>query len=202
MTYPCINPLHFQVVDGAITPQPYMQWRHVATNMAAGIDKDYDPNGGAGQAEDLYSVQVQWTNADPISMNVYAVITRGGSRVAASCRNRPVIQQWTGTALGVAPADPATATLTGQFGIGGDFGEDPISGLPGFAPLENRAGERSSLVGAVVVVPNGQTYKVRARIRFDSYNWETEAYYQGDTETELTISSGATRLDLYAYPVL
>lgn len=202
MTYPCINELHFQIIDGAITPQPYMQWRHVATNLAASVDADYDPNGGAGQAADLYTVRADWTNTDPLSMTVYAMMTRGGSRVAASCRNRPVIQAFFGSALGVAPADPAASTMIGQFGVGGDFGEDPISGLPGFAPLENRVGERTSLIGSTVTVPTGSTYKVAIRLRFDSYNWETEAYYQGDTETELTISTGATRLDLYAIPII
>lgn len=202
MTYPCINELHFQVVDGALTPQPYMAWRHVATNQAASIDRNYDPNGGAGQAEDLYTFVVSWTNTTPVSQNVYGMLTRGGTRTAASCRNRPQIQAYFGTALGVAPADPAASTLFSVFGHGADLGDNNGDGLIGFAPFENRAGERSCLIGSTVVVPNGSTYKISLRIRSDSAFWETASYYQGDNETELSIASGSSRLDLFSYPVL
>lgn len=203
MTYPCINELHFQVnPDGSITPQPYMQWRHVATNQAASIDRDYDPNGGSGQAEDLYTVRASWTNPDPVSHNVYAMCTRGGSRTAASCRNRPQLQQYFGSAQGVAPADPAASTLISAFGAGGDLGDNNGGGLIGFAPFENRDGERTTMVGSMVVLAPGETYKVALRLRSDSAFWETASYYQGDNETELSIRSGATRLDIYAIPVI
>lgn len=203
MTFPCINEDHFEMVDGThLQPLPWMAWRHVATNEAPGIDESYDPNGGSGQAEDLYEVQVAWTNPDPVSANVYALVTRGGSRVACSCRNIIYLEQYSGFALGVAPADPTASTLISKFGNGADMGEDPGSGLPGFAPVETRAGERTALFGDTVVVDPGETYKARLRLRFSGANWETEAFYGGDAETELSISTGATRLDLFAYPVL
>jgi hypothetical protein len=203
MTFPCINEDHFEMVDGThITPRPYMAWRHVATNQAGSVDRSYDPNGGSGQAENLYEVQVSWTNTDPISANVYALVTRGGSRVACSCRNVIYLEQYAGTALGVAPADPTASTLISRFGNGGDLGDNNGGGLIGFAPFETRAGERTALVGSTVVVPTGQTYKVRVRLRVDGSFWETASYFGGDNETELSITSGATRLDLYSYPVI
>lgn len=202
MTFPCINEDHFEMVDGThLQPLPWMAWRHVATIEAAGVDRTYDPNGGV-QSEDLYTVGVAWTNPDPVSHNVYALLTRGGSRVACSCRNIIYIEQYAGTVVGVAPADPATSTLISRFGNGADMGEDPGSGLPGFAPVETRAGERTALVGDTVVVDPGETYKVRVRLRTDGARWENEAFFGGDNETELSISTGATRLDLFAYPVL
>lgn len=202
MTFPCIDEDHFEMVGGThLAPRPYMAFRHVATDEVAGVDRSYDPNGG-NQAEDLYTVGVEWTNPDPLSANVYGLVTRGGSRVACSCRNRIVLEQWVGTALGVAPADPATSTLLSRMGNGGDLGDNNGGGLIGFAPFETRAGERAALVGDTVVVAPGETYKIRVRIRVDGTFWETADYYQGDNETELSISSGATRLDLFASPVI
>jgi hypothetical protein len=58
------------------------------------------------------------------------------------------------------------------------------------------------LAGSTVVLPAGHTYKLRARLRWDAEFWETLPVYLGSTESELSIITGATRLDLYAYPSL
>src|SRR5690606_20151643 len=149
MTFPCIDEDHFEMVDGThLAPHPYMAFRHVATNEAASIDKNYDPDLGSSQAEDLYQVQVAWTNPDPISANVYALITRGGSRVTATARNQVWLAQSTGTALGVSPADPTASTLVSRLGVGGDGGTS--GGNTGWWTVETRAGERASLLGDTV----------------------------------------------------
>lgn len=201
MTYPCIDDGQFDMVDGThLTPKPYMAFRHVATNEAPGVDKIYNPAGGSGQAEDLYQVQVAWTNPDPVSHNVYALVTRGGSRVVATARNQVWIAQYSGTALGVAPADPVASTLISRLGTGLDGGTQ--GGQAGWATFETRAGERAALLGDTVVVAPGQTYKARVRLRFDGAVWESLPWIGGSGESELSISTGATRLDLFAYPVI
>lgn len=200
MTYPCIDEDQFEMVDGThIRPRAYMAFRHVATIEAAGIDRIYLPAGG-NQAQDLYEVQVAWTNPDPVSHNVYALVTRGGSQVVATARNQVWIAQYMGTALGVAPADPVASTLISRFGTGGDMGNN--GSQAGWSTFETRAGERTALLGSTVVVAPGETYKARVRLRFDGSVWESLPWIGGSGESELSISTGATRLDLYAYPVL
>lgn len=200
MTFPCIDEGEFEMVDGThLRPRPYMAFRHVATNAATSVDWSGDPNGG-NQAADLYQLQVAWTNPDPIGANVYALLTRGGSKLAVSCRNRLYIETFSGTALGVAPADPTAATSISKFGNGGDLGGPSGGSTILGAPCETRAGERASLVGNTVLVAPGQTYKVRVRLRVDAAFWETTAFYGGDSEMEMSLSTGATRLDLFAYP--
>jgi hypothetical protein len=201
MSYPCVDPGHFQVVDGDLTPQPYMQWRHVATNSMAALQNTYSINGG-NQAADLAQLQVQWTNPNPISMNVYALLTRGGCIVTNSPRNQVYIETYLGTAQGAAPADPTASTLIGRMGNGADLGSFNSGANVPYANVQTRQGERTIVVGSTIVLPSTQTYKVRVRLRFDGQNWETTAVPTSTAETELSINTGATRLDLYAYPVL
>lgn len=202
MSFPCIDPFHFTTdADGGLTPQPYMQWRHVATNSAASIQNVYDYNAGSGQAGDLLQLQVAWTNVEPLQMKVYGLLTRGGSILTNTGRNRVYIETYWGSALGTAPADPTASTLFGRFGQGSDLGE--VGGRVAFSNFQVRQGERTNVLGSTVTVPSGDTYKLRIRLRFDGSNWESTQSIPGtDAESELSIITGATRLDLYSYPDL
>lgn len=196
MTFPCIDEDHFQVIDGELTPQPYMQWRHVATNFAATVQNSYDINAG-NQAADLFQLQVAWTNPDPLSMHVYGLLTRGGTTVTSNPRNRPYVETYFGAASGVAPADPTASTLFGRMGNGAE-------GTPGAAAylnLQTRQAERTSVIGSTVLLAPGEQYKLRVRLRFDAAFWETTTI-PNEAETEMSIITGATQLDLYAYPDL
>lgn len=201
MTFPCINEDQFEMVDGThLQPLPWMQWRHVATAEQASQSLSLDPDAGSGQASDLFTLLVAYTNVDPISMNVYGLVTRGGSVLSCSARNILYLEQYYGAVVGVAPADPATSTLISRFGTGSDTGL--TSSQPNLSVAETRAGERAALVGTTVVVAPGETYKVRVRLRMDGSIWETVSTHPSMTESEITVITGATRLDLFAFPVL
>jgi len=205
MSYPCVDPDHF-VVDGsgALSPQPYLQWRHVATNAADSIQHSYVINGG-NQAADLLSLQVAWTNPDPVPMSTYCILTRGGSTVKTAARTRAYIETYYGQASGVSPADPATSTLIGRTGSGVDGGTEVISSTTytRWAATEVRQAEHSQLVGPFFTIPQGQTLKTKVRLRWDAAFWESGTYFvAGSSEAELSVMTGATRLDLYALPLI
>lgn len=199
MSYPCVDEDHYEVTDGAPSPQPYMQWRHVATNSAAAVQNTYDVNGG-NQAADLFQLQVAWTNAEPIDMKVYGILTRGGSILTNCPRNRVYIETYFGAASGVAPADPTASTLFGRFGSGTDLGTSGAQTV--YANHQTRQAERSMVLGSTVTLTPGQSYKLRIRLRFDAAFWETNAIIPSEAEAELSINTGATRLDLFSYPSL
>lgn len=201
MSYPCIDPDHFQVVDGDLSPRGFMQWRHVATNQANGIIQNFDINGG-NQAVDLLELQVAWTNDAPLTMNVYGLLTRGGSVITTGPRNRVYLDTYYGAASGAAPADPVANTLFGRFGQGSNFGTLTSPDRAPFSNLQTRQGERTLLLGSTVVLAPGQQYKLRVRLRWDGEFWETLPINPSEAETELSINTGATRLDLFAYPAL
>lgn len=201
MSYPCIDPDHFTVDgDGAIAPQPYTQWRHVATASANSFQASYNTNGG-NQAADVVNFQVAYTNVDPLPMKVYAMLTRGGSTVKTGARTRAYIATYYGQANGVAPADPTPSTLFGRTGSGVDGGTQ--SGYSRWATMEVRQAEHSALLGPFVTLTTGQTLKTRVRLRWDADFWENLPYLiAGAAEAELSVMTGASRLDIYAIPVL
>jgi hypothetical protein len=202
MTFPCINEDHFEVDgDGALQPRSHMQWRHVATNSAASVQNTYDINGG-NQAADLFQLQVSWVNSSPLPMNVYGLLTRGGSTITSAPRNRTYIETYWGAAQGAAPADPTASTLHGRFGVGADLGTNGGVTAVVYANQQTRQAERTSILGSTVLLPATHTYKLRIRLRFDGAFFETLPQVTSEAETELSIITGATRLDLYAYPDL
>lgn len=52
----CWNADHFQVVDGALSPQSWMQWRHVASVAALSVTKKYPPTQSSSSASVLGTV--------------------------------------------------------------------------------------------------------------------------------------------------
>lgn len=200
MSYPCIDPEHFQVIGDDLAPQPYVQWRHVATNAAPSIQNEYLVSGG-DQSADLFELQVEWTNTDPLSMNVYGLLTRGGSIVTNNPRNQVYLETYYGAAQGVAPADPVASTLVGRFGNGASLGL--VGGTETiFTNFQTRQGERTSVLGDTVLLATGESYKLRIRLRWDAQFWETLPVINSGAESELSIVTGDSRLDLYSYPDL
>lgn len=206
MTYPCVDPDDFDVnAEGEMTPNPVLQWRHVATNELAGFSEVYDVDAG-NQAEDLGELQVAWTNTDTRSMQVYGILTRGGTTVVTTARTRLYLETYYGQTSGAAPADPVASTLHGRMGNGTDFqlSRTPVDNTnANFGLLQTRQAERSSLLGTTVTLTTGQALKLRIRLRVDANFWETLPPEGGsDAETLLSVLTGATRLDLYAIPVI
>lgn len=205
MTAPCVNDEHFETdEDGGLRPVGYLQWRHVATNSMGGFTESYTVDGGS-QAEDLGELQVAWTNADPIDMLVYGVLTRAGTTVTTTARTRLYLETYVGAASGSAPADPTANTLIGRIGNGIDLqlAAVPINNsIANFGLIQTRQAERSSLIGSTVTLTTGQEYKLRVRLRVDAGFWETLPPDGSAAETQLSVLTGETRLDLYAIPVI
>lgn len=205
MTSPCVDPDHFDVnPDGEMTPNPVLQWRHVATNELGSFTEFYDVDAGS-QAEDLGEFQVSWTNTAAVSMQVYGILTRGGTAVVSTARTRLYLETYFGQTSGAAPADPTASTLIGRMGNGGDFQlartpTDPSNA--NFGLIQTRQAERSSLIGSTVTLTTGQQYKLRVRLRVDAGFWETLPPDGGDAETLLSVLTGESRLDLFALPVI
>lgn len=202
MTFPCINEDEFEMVDGThVTPLEHMQWRHVAVGLANDVTETLVAADGVAKNILIHTVQAEWTNTSPVTQNVYGLITRGGSRVVLMARSRAYIQINSGQVVGVAPADPATSTVLSKFGCGAYRGLELFTN-PRFMVVEHRIGERTGLIGDTNAVAPGETVKVRAAVSFVSDNWESVAIYGGTGENEAGFTSGATQIDLYAYPVL
>lgn len=202
MTFPCIDEDHFEMVNGThVRPLDYMQWRHVATAFANGNDQSLAPYDGTAKNILIHTLQAQWVNTTPLPQKVYGLLTRGGSTVVITARSRAYLQINSGTVSGVAPADPSLSVILSRFGCGADRGTE-ILGNPRYTVIETRAGERTSLIGGTNTVAPGETVKVKAELRFISENWESVVPYGGAGETEARFSSGATQIDLFAYPSL
>jgi len=202
MTFPCINEDEFEMVDGThVRPLEHMQWRHVATALAPDETQTLAAADGTAKNISIHSLQAQWTNNSPVPQNVYGLLTRGGSRVVLMARSRAYLQVSFGQAVGVGVGDPSPSTLLTRFGCGAYRGLELFTN-PRFMVVEHRIGERTSLIGDTNTVDPGETVKVAAAVSFVSENWESVAIAGGSSELEAGFTSGATQIDLYAYPLL
>lgn len=200
MSFPCINTQQFQMVGGThLQPQDYMQWRHVATSLLDSNTYSYTAAGADPEA-DLVQHQVQWTNTSPISQLVYCMITRGATRVVTQARSLAHLDTYFAVTQGAAPADPnpIPGTLIGAFGNGSNI--DVATGAL-FLITETRTAEHTYPIGSTVTLPAGHTYKLRIRLRWATDFWETSVE-GGLSETESSLVTGATRLDLFSIPVI
>lgn len=197
---PCVDPDDFEMVYGThIRPRDHLQWRHVATNYANAVTMSFDPNDGTAKDVAIHTLNAQWTNDTPIAQNVYALMTRGGTKMTLQAQSRAYIRTNIGQAVGVSPADPAATTTVSKFGIGYSRGVTAATEAY-YGILEVRMGERTMLAGDTLLVQPGETFKVSAALRFISEHWESLPIHNGDTETESEFNSGATQFDIFAYP--
>ena len=205
MTSPCVDPKHLAVVDGALTPQPWMQLRQIATASTPTRAGTYSPSGGGTKNDLLQTLQLAWTNDSPLPQKVYGLVTRGESRMVITARSRAVLSTSHGFALGAAA--PALVEES-QFGVGINRGQSSalFSNAAAFAVVENRQGARTTLLRPTLVgdmvVPSGGVVTARFALSFKSLFWESSAIEGGDAGTECSYITGETRLDLFAYPSL
>jgi hypothetical protein len=196
---------HFDVLDGVITAQPWMQLRQVAGAEAASVSKSYDPAGGGNKNTAVHSVVVSWTNNSLVPQSVYGVVTREGAQVTLQARSRGYLLTLHGQ--DIAPAVPSSWDMVevSKFGIGGDYGKDGLLDIgTGFAVSEIRQNAASipfmpHQVGWTVLNP-GDTFHGRVEVRFRTDNWEDTVIDGGDHAAESGFVSGGTRLDLFAVP--
>lgn len=199
MTFPCINEDHIDATDGVLSPEPYMQWRHVATASAANTVLT-PAQGGAAINTLINDITASWVNTSPIPQIAYAMVTRSGSQLIVQARSALFINTRQGVNVGAAPPAP-TLTLVSRFGGGIDAGVDGILGV-NFAIQEQRCGPRTMLCGANTTVPTGQTFQARNELRLVSDFWETSGINGGNSEFESYVTVGETRVDIFAYPSL
>ncbi|QHB37342.1 hypothetical protein I5G58_gp040 [Mycobacterium phage BirdsNest] len=207
MTLPldCFDPNHFQIVDGAIAPQPWMQWRHLRRVEAATKTQTYAVTGGANKNDLLHALQLGWLNDTPVPQWVYGKITRGGARVSLTARSRGYLQLASGYKL--AAGDPGALVVCDRFGVGADLARSGTLGTgTTFAVIEERQPSKTinlapERTGWQRVNP-GQSITARAELRFISEFWENATIDGGDSGADSSIETGGTRLDLFAVPVI
>jgi hypothetical protein len=195
---------HFQVVDGAVKPQPWMQLRGVASEEVPSVSKSYATAGGGNKNELLQTVQTHWTNTAPMSQWVYGVVTHEGSEVTLQARSRGYLAMWHGVDIS---ADGAGIVMTdvSHAGGGADIGVAGLLGIgTGFGAHSVRFNSHSiplmpQVTGWYLVAP-GERFNAKVQVRFVSDFWENTTIDGGDQSTESVILSGGVRLDLFAVP--
>lgn len=202
-----VNPDHFEIrPDGAIAPQPWMQWRQVDGIEAATKTGSYTVIGGINKNDLLHKLQLQWTNHSPVAQHVYGLITRGGCRVSLQARSVAYLQVTSGFKLNAA-GDAGDLAIASRIGCGADMGRGGTLAIgTEFGIIEERmnsvtfplAPERA---GWVTVEPD-DFITARVELRFISQQWETTSIDGGAAGSESSFTSGATRLDLFAVPVI
>lgn len=217
MTNPaCVDPTHFQVDDaGAIAPQPWMQYRQVATNSIPAVSGSYAVTNsifGATTKDDLLqNVVTAWTNDTPIDQWVYGIITVDGSRVSLQARSRGGLSIVSGYAQTATAADLTTLTnnlkACSVLGCGADMGVGGIlADGTAFCIMEVRQNATSyplapERAGWYQLAP-GATFTGQVQCYFTSDYWETSEIEGGNLDTESDYLAGIIRLDLFALPVL
>lgn len=196
---------HFAIVDEAISPQPWMQYRQVATNSAPSVSKSYAVTGGGNKNDPVHTIDAKWTNNTPVTQWVYGMVTRGGALVALQARSRGFLVQTHGVDVGTSVPSSYDMIEASRFGIGGDYGVAGILGIgTGFAVSEIRQHSQTipfmpHQVGWWSVDP-GETFYARVELRFATLFWENTSIDGNDTGSESRFISGETRLDLFATP--
>ncbi|UVT31566.1 hypothetical protein SEA_MASK_33 [Mycobacterium phage Mask] len=200
---------HFSTVGGVIAPQPWMQYRPLATKTAPSVSRSYDTSGGGNKNDQVHTVDVQWTNNSPVPQYVYGMVTRGGAQVTLQARSRGYLV----TSHGVDTKPDATPPTSfdmvdvSKFGCGMDIGKGGILALgTSFGVHEVRQNSQTAplmphRIGMYPVQP-GETFFARVSVRFVSEFWENTTIDGGDQNTESLFISGDTRVDLFGLPAV
>ncbi|AXN53309.1 hypothetical protein PBI_THONKO_37 [Mycobacterium phage Thonko] len=160
---------------------------------------------GGNKNDLLHALQLGWTNNTPVAQWVYGTITRGGARVTLQARSRGGLVVMSGYNLAL--GDPGKLAPASMFGVGADLARSGTLAIgTSFCVAEQRmnsvtiplAPERA---GWQRVEP-GQTITARVELRFVSEFWENTSIDGGDSGSESSYETGATRLDLFAVPVI
>lgn len=195
MSYPCVDPAQFDVVDGAFGPKDHLQWRHVARAGAASVTYTYPA--GALAYSLLLTAAVQWTNDTPINQVCYCLATRGSTRITATAPEVNLLETRTGVTSGAAPATPTTTSVS-TMGCGPILGADPSSPAnSSFGVMEVREPQRSMLVGNNIVLPPTHTMKVLLEIYAFKSAFGAAPIWP---DVERNTFTGVVVLDLFAYP--
>jgi hypothetical protein len=200
----CVDPDHFGITaDGAIYPQPWTQWRPVATKTLPTVFKNYSVSDGGAKNEVLQTITLSWVNYSPLTQQVYGTITRGGAQVTLQARSRAYFLQrhaWALNDAALVLADVSQMGVGADAGAGGflDTGTDLCVAGHHEHSLTNLF--MPHVAGWPTLVP-GAKITAKFELRFKSERWEDTTPSTTDGTTS-NIRSGATRMDLFALPVL
>lgn len=200
---------HFDVTDGTLSPQPWMQLRRVADATTPAVARSYGATGGQNKNEVYQTLTVSWTNNSPVSQYVYGLVHQGGSAVALQARSRGYLRTSHGLGVTLAPrATPPSALVeVSRFGGGADIGVGGLLGIgTDFAMHEVRSPSNSvplmpNITGWTPVAP-GETATAQVEVRFVSENWEATTVTNGKENTACTILAGELGIDLFAVPLI
>lgn len=201
----CVDPNHFGITaDGAIYPQPWTQWRQVATHTEPTVVKNYSVSDGGAKNDVLHTITLAWTNDSPLPQYVYGMVTREGSRVTLQARSRAYLLQR--HALVIGPSPTLTLVDVSQMGVGADAGSGGFLDTgTDLCVAEHRQHSHTMplmphIAGWQLLAP-GAKITAKMELRFKSERWEDTTPSTTDG-TASGIRSGATRMDLFAVPVL
>lgn len=200
MTYPN----HFSVIDGHVSPQPWMQQRLLKTASADPVTRTYDPSDGIARNEVLQSMTLQWTNNSPVNQYVYGMVTRDGSRVTLQTRTRAYLMTRHGALIG---SGTVAMNEVGRFGGGADVGKGGLLALGASYAIHELRSNSSSMpfmpqyAGQYLVEP-GETITCKVDVSFKSDFWESSNIDGSDSGTESSVHAGEIRLDLYGLPTV
>lgn len=200
MSFPCIDTDYFYTADG-LAPFLDLQERHVATTSAVSWEQTLAPKGAAKNI--LYqTLDVKFENASPLSQQAFCMITRGGSQVVLTARSRATLSLSANLSMAPFPgtAPPPGGSVVSRSGVGADTGLQGIQ--TDFAVVEDRQGQHTFQIGEVFVVPPMNVFWIAMELRFVSDNWENGTINGGDAETEAKVLTGATRMDIFATPII
>ena len=200
---------HFDTTDGTLSPQPWMQLRHVATAETPSVFRTYAGTGGQNKNEVYQTLAVSWTNNTPISQYVYGLVTQGGCAVALQARSRGYLRTSHSLSVMTNPraAAPSSLVEVSRFGGGSDIGVGGLLGIgTDFAMHEVRSHSSTvylmpNITGWTEVAP-GKTFTGAVEVRFVSENWEATTVTNGKENTNATIVAGELSLDLWAVPII
>jgi hypothetical protein len=197
---------HFQIIDGAIGPAPWMQWRQVASESTEAVSKRYSPTDGTAKNDLVQTLQTHWTNNSPIGQWVYGKVTSAGNQVTLQCRSRAFLSTAHGYEMSEDGEDIPMVEVS-RFGIGGDLGNGGLLGLGGAFGIAGYR-EHSSTIALMphltgwFYVPPESKFHARVEVRFISEAWENTMIDGGDSDTEAKFIAGDLRVDLFAVPAL
>lgn len=202
---------HFEIIDETIAPQPWTQYRLLASKTAASVSRSYDTSGGGNKDDLVHTVDIKWTNNTPVPQWVYGMVTRGGAQVTLQARSRGYLAMLHGVDILNVPVLPEGHTFDmveiSRFGCGMDAGKGGMLAIgSGFGVHEVRQNSSSAplmphATGWYAVAPD-QTFHARVTLRFKSEFWENTSIDGGDQNTESLFISGDTRVDLYGIPAV
>lgn len=199
----CYDATQFQDVGRGITPQPWMQWRQVATAAAAAAVRTYAPTGGGTKNDVLQTALTHYTNSSPLDQWVYGEVTRAGSRVTLQARSRGYLRMSHAMAVG---SDPGALVEVSRMGCGLHVGKQGLFATDQFGMTEVRENAISMPLMPHLTgwqrIAAGATLSAKVEVRFVSEFWQSAAIAGGSNSTESSCSAGELRLDLFAIPVI